>query len=122
MKLLKNQRGFTLIEVLVVLLALSLMAGLAAPIYDGYIDHTKEVACKANARTLHLIAELYLLDGGGDTTWAPPAGEKARVDICGAHEGWFPYLDKWPENPLGTGDYVVEIEDGRITVWPGVEE
>jgi len=116
MKHLQNQRGFTIIESLVVLLIIAVITAAAAPIFKGHIAETRETVAEANAKTLHQVAQLYLLDGGSDTVWAPPTGELPREEISGPHEGWYPYLDKWPECPTG-GSYVVEIEDGEIQVW-----
>lgn len=112
----RNEKGMTLIELLVCMLIVAVLFLIALPVYSGYTGMARETVAVANERTLRQVAQLYLLDGGSDTVWAPDAGDTSRATVSGPHEAWYEYLDKWPENPLG-GVYVVEIEDGEITVW-----
>jgi len=35
------------------------------------------------------------------------------------HDAWGEYLEKWPENPLGSGEFVVKIEGWDISIMPG---
>ena len=121
MKKPKNQRGFTLIEVLVVVIITGVLVAVAAPIYGEARQQAKEVAFDATVRSLRQAAMLYLLDDGEDAIWAPGAGQAARARITGSNEGWYEYLTEWPENPLGTGDFMVRIEGGEIFVSPGRE-
>jgi len=116
MKYLKSQQGFTFTEMLCCVCLLALFALIAVPTYKGITDRAAETVHRANVRTLEQAAQLYLLDGGEDAIWAPRAGDLPRAEISGPHEGWYPYLEAWPENPTG-GDFVVEIEAGEITVW-----
>lgn len=44
---------------------------------------------------------------------------KARAEINASQDAWGRYLDRWPENPAGSGEFVVRIEGGEIYVSPG---
>lgn len=63
----KKQRGFTLVELIVVLAILAVLAGLLVPSLTGYIDKAKKAKSLANARGFlnaaqTVCSELYALD------------------------------------------------------------
>lgn len=63
----KNKRGFTLVELIVVLAILAVLAGLLVPSLTGYIDKAKKAKSLANARGFlnaaqTVCSELYALD------------------------------------------------------------
>ena len=118
MKIFKSEKGFTLLELLVCLFIISLLTGIAIPAYHNINERAKVVAFDAQVRELHQAAQMHLAEGG-DVIWAPGAGAVANGSILGDHEGWFRWFSVWPDNPMGTGDYVVEIVDGQIYVSPG---
>lgn len=120
-RLLSNDRGFSLIELLICLAIIALLAAIALPMLRGVLQSAKEAAFDEQVRALSLAAERYLMDGGTDTIWAPGAGAEAWRGEMEPHDAWGEYLEKWPENPLDTGDFVVEIMDGQIYVSPGRE-
>lgn len=117
--LLKCKKGFTLVEVLTVVVIIMVLIAVAVPSYNNARQQAKEVAFDATVRNLKQAAEMHLIDGGGDAIWAPGAGAVARDTIGGAHETWYSYLSEWPENPLETGDFVVEISGTAVMVSPG---
>ncbi|MDI6789929.1 MAG: prepilin-type N-terminal cleavage/methylation domain-containing protein [Thermodesulfobacteriota bacterium] len=118
----KNQAGFSLPELLCCVVIIALLVALSIPIYSTVRNQAKETAFDAQVRELRTAAELHLATGGGNAIWAPGAGAQAGDVVAGAHEAWYRWLPEWPENPLETGDFVVEIQDGKIFVSPGREE
>ncbi len=42
MQLTKNQKGFTLMELLIVIVVLGVLAGVALPVYSGFVDRAKK--------------------------------------------------------------------------------
>ena len=119
--LLSNDRGLTIIELLICLAIIALLAAIALPMLRGVLQSAKEAAYDEQVRALSLAAERYLMDGGTDTIWAPGAGAEAWRGEMEPHDAWGEYLEKWPENPLQNGDFVVVIEGGRIEIMPGRE-
>jgi general secretion pathway protein G len=64
MKQLGNKRGFTLIEIMVVIVILALLAALVGPKIMGRTDDAKIQTTKTQIRNLETALKLYKLDNG----------------------------------------------------------
>ncbi len=60
----KNQKGFTLIEIMVVVIILGLLAGLVLPRILGQEEKAKVEAAKVQIRSLENALSLFKLDNG----------------------------------------------------------
>lgn len=101
LKLLRDSRGFTLIEMIVVVIILGLLAGLVAPRLFGRVGQSKQVAARAQIELLGAALDQYSLDTGS----YPPStvGLDALVRNPNV-TGWNgPYLKKnaVPADPWG---------------------
>ena len=56
-KKINRKKGFTLVEIIVVLVILAIMAGFAIPAYNGYIDKAKQSEILAEGRALLIAAQ-----------------------------------------------------------------
>lgn len=63
-KLLKNQKGLTLIELLAVIVILAIVAAIAVPAIGNIIENTRYNAAKADAVNVLNAANLYFTDEG----------------------------------------------------------
>ena len=69
----QGEGGFTLVELLVVMLILGLLAAIAIPSFFNQREKAKDADAKAAARTAQTAIETYATGNQGDYTAQPPA-------------------------------------------------
>lgn len=97
-----NQKGFTLVEVLVVIIILGLIAGLILPRITGRVEEAKIEATKIQMKSIKDALEQYKLDNGIYPT--TEQGIKALVEkpsILPLPVRWRQYFDKLPQDAWG---------------------
>ena len=81
----KDQNGYTLVELMIVVAILSILAGIAIPIYNGYIAEARLQAVRQNVEPLRLALEDYWLDNQTYIagTWQPAGGQTLETGALG---------------------------------------
>lgn len=98
------QRGFTLIEIMVVVVILGILAALVAPKLMGRTDDARIVAAKQDIATIMQGLKLYRLDNQRYPTTEQGLQALVAKPASGpGANGWKigGYLDKMPKDPWG---------------------
>ena len=98
----RRQRGFTLIELMVVLAIIGVLAALIVPNVLGRADDARITAARTDVGNLMQALKLYKLDNQRFPT--PEQGLRAlilRPTSEPVPANWKPYLDKLPNDPWG---------------------
>lgn len=61
----RREGGFTLVELMVVLLIVAVLIAISVPLYRGYRDRAVETEARAELRETLVPVKAYLLDGDG---------------------------------------------------------
>lgn len=140
-----KKKGFTLVEIILVVTILGILAAIVLPTFQGNVAEAKESAAKSNLMTIRAQIELYKLQHNGyppgyvngadapiatvslqliETTTV--AGVTSPSTVPSDPFFYGPYLKKIPENPfnkLSTIAYVAEgtafstAVDGTSSGW-----
>ena len=73
----KSQKGFTLIELMIVVVIIGILAAIAIPNFIAMQDRAKEGSTKANMHTFQLASEDYGVQNNG--TYAPDCATVAPL-------------------------------------------
>ena len=112
-KMLKKQEGFTLVELMIVVVILGILAGIGVQQYGRIQDQARENVNKANLRLIANAIRMYQTIKGEDPK--PPESEDTSFNW----EQLYGYgLEAEPESPWGHGKYSVEKDTDSDT---GVE-
>ena len=60
----KNERGFTIMELLVVIVIIGVLAAIGVPAYNNMTTRARQTACQANRRTLQTAVGMCFADTG----------------------------------------------------------
>ncbi|WP_339649813.1 type II secretion system major pseudopilin GspG [Halopseudomonas pelagia] len=99
---LQRQRGFTLIEIMVVLVIMGIMAALVVPNLMDRPDQARATAASNDVGAIMQALKLYRLDNGSYPT--AQQGLQALVEkptVGKEPSNWRNYLEKLPNDPWG---------------------
>jgi len=99
---LENAKGFTLIELMSVILIVSVLAAVAIPIVRGHLDSVKWSEGKATMGTIATALRAYILEAGASCSQRPTASQLgfSSGDLEGAYftsrSYWWVIIDDDP--------------------------
>ncbi|SDM80037.1 prepilin-type N-terminal cleavage/methylation domain-containing protein [Psychrobacillus sp. OK028] len=114
-KIIKNQKGLTLIELLAVIVILAIVAAIAVPAIGNVINNSRDKAILADASSIISGAKLAMTDGA--CKGVKGVGTSAAGDnICDKTE-----LAKYVDGiTLAEGDQVAKSETEWTLTWAGL--
>ena len=112
MRMFRKDEGFTLVELMVVVLIIGILVAIAIPVFNAASDSARERSCHSNQRVIEGAVQQYLA--------ADPTNALADIDSSGATSGEItathpfvggtdPYLKEVPICPSDdTNPYVID--------------
>lgn len=125
-----KQKGFTIVELLIVIVVIAILAAITVVAYTGIQERTKNVAIQSDISQVAKLVEAYAAENGA----YPSTGSLAQVytdSNCGlatdsdGYEGvnWVPGISNLPQNPGlngaglgGTGCYTYASDGTQYIV------
>lgn len=102
----KGYRGFTLLELMIVISIMMILMAVAVPLYSHHVVQAREAVLHQNLDTLRRVLEQYRLDKG--------QSPQSLDDLVAAG-----YLPKIPADPMtGKPDWTTEPEETTDAVDP----
>jgi len=99
----RSKKGFTLVELMVVVIILGILVAIAIPIYNNVTGDAQKKACAANERTLEGAVAMYQAANGGEMP----------DDLDDLKTGGF--IEAIPKCPVdGTSEYTLK-SDGTVS-------
>ena len=115
-----DDRGFTFIEIMVVVAILAILAALVVPRIMGRTDDAKRTAAKVQIRNIEGALQLYKLDNGVYPTTEQGLKalvEKPSVGVVPKKWKLGGYLPKLPDDPWGNPyKFISPVQRGDIKI------
>lgn len=112
-RLQRNRKGFTLIELMVVVVILGILAGAAIMTLGGnQTQQATQARIDSDVATIQSAVEFYRLDHNNEIP------ENVSQLLVPDEEGFGPYLRFEPKHPIEGGEYVINQVTGLVTADP----
>ena len=103
------KKGFTLIEIMIVVAIIAILAAIAIPNFMEYRKTSQENACAANIKTLNNATEAWRVKTNAANDAVPTHEQLAPADGSG-------FLKSWPVCPISKQEYTTYVA-GTTNSW-----
>ncbi len=105
--MIRNEKGFTLIELMVVVLIIGILVAVAIPVFGSAAENARDKSCIANMRTIAGAVSQYNAEWNTDTA--------TMAQLTG---GTDPFLKSTPNDPHGAYSYAIDA-NGVVSIGAG---
>ena len=118
--MLRNQKGFTLVELVIVIVIIGILAAIAIPKFADLSTSAQVAACRQNQEACESAMTIYYTRSAIDpTSVGLAAGDPAQYPAAGSEGDLITYnlLDAWPSCPLLVSFFIL-WEEARQGFFP----
>ncbi|MBI5014756.1 MAG: prepilin-type N-terminal cleavage/methylation domain-containing protein [Deltaproteobacteria bacterium] len=111
-----RDRGFTLVELMIVIAILGVLGAIAIPAYQHYVSNARTAEAKANLETIRLLEEQFYADQKTYVETDPALG---TADVAAKLPGFEPGKDTdpaWAADPFHKLYYTYKVEPGAAGI------
>ena len=118
----KNNKGFTLAELLIVVAIIAVLVAIAIPVFTTQLEKSREATDLSNVRAAYAEAMASYLANGASGSYTAKASARQKVSGWTGEPGVLYTRINGSESPVEfsakiTGEYTVTVsEDGTVTV------
>ena len=117
MRKLMSKKGFTLVELMIVVVILGILVAIAVPIFGAVTKNAKTKSCKSNQRVIKGNMETYMMTGNnGDQVANPAEGATLTLDdsIASFKNLFDGDIPKCPSDK--TSEYTIYVQNDGGTI------
>lgn len=111
MRFFRKDEGFTLVELMVVVLIIGILIAIAVPVFNSARANAQRRSCQANQRTYEGAYQTWYADDPGNAALAAAFVGMADTDAVLIPQ----FVKATPECP-GGGAYTVTMQNGGLTI------
>lgn len=111
----RPRRAFTAVELMIVMVAMLVIAGIVIPQFDSVLDEAMESRMLANLHDMHVAVERYRMDHNGQIPTSDAQLTQATDTFGNVGQGasyrFGPYLPEIPVNPINNSSAILFTSD-----------
>lgn len=109
-KLMQNKKGFTLVELMIVVVIMGILVAVAIPVYGAVTKNAAKKTCDNNVQTIKSAVATYQMTGGANGDEIPWSQLQAAIDATDStFDNNFEGGNR-PKCPLGDAPYTITID------------